>query len=79
MFIYSFAQNVWRFSTEFVEIGAVQKYVNLVDLEKCCKMNTYLVATIGFDDADNEPLKVWTLKVILFILFHPLLKYKISG
>ena len=25
-----------------IEFGAVQKYVNLVDLEKCCKMSIYL-------------------------------------
>ena len=25
-----------------IEFGAVQKYVNIVDLEKCCKMSIYL-------------------------------------
>ena len=36
------------------EFGAVQRYVYLVDLEKCLK-NEYLVAKIGLDTAENEP------------------------
>ena len=43
----------WNF-----EIWAVQKYENLVDLEKCCK-NDYLVAIVAVHTAENEPLKVW--------------------
>ena len=39
------------------EFGAVQRYVYLVDLEKCLK-NEYLVAKIGFDTEENEPSKV---------------------
>ena len=45
-----------QFSRIF-EFGAVQKFVNLVDLEKMLQ-NEYLVANIGFDSAENEPLKV---------------------
>ena len=36
------------------EFKAVQRYVYLVDLEKCFK-NEYLVAKIGLDTAENEP------------------------
>ena len=36
------------------EFKAVQRYVYLVDLEKCLK-NEYLVAKIGLDTAENEP------------------------
>ena len=36
------------------EFKAVQRYVYLVDLEKCWK-NEYLVAKIGLDTAENEP------------------------
>ena len=36
------------------EFGAVQRYVYLVDLEKCLKFE-YLVAKIGLDTAENEP------------------------
>ena len=32
----------------------MQRYVYLVDLEKCLK-NEYLVAKIGLDTAENEP------------------------
>ena len=39
------------------DIRAVQKYENLVELEKCCK-NEYLVAIVAVDTAENEPLKV---------------------
>ena len=38
------------------EFGAVQRNVNLVDLEKCFK-NAYLDAKIGVDTAENEPEK----------------------
>ena len=43
----------WNF-----EIWAVQKYENLVDLEKCCK-NDYLVAIVAVDTAENEPLNLF--------------------
>ena len=37
----------------------MQKYANLVDLEKCRKMSIYyLLAKIGFNTAENEPSKV---------------------
>jgi hypothetical protein len=38
------------------EIGAVQKYVSVVELDKCIQMlkNTYLGAKIGFDTKENE-------------------------
>ena len=53
----------WNF-----EIWAVQKYVNLVDLAK-----SYLLAKIGVDTAENEPLEVWLIfknyYSILFIRF----------
>ena len=41
------------------EFEAMQRYVNLVDLEKCSK-NNYLLAKISADTAENEPAKVWT-------------------
>ena len=30
---------------------------SFVDLEKCCKINEYLVTKIGVDPAENEPSK----------------------
>ena len=42
------------------EIWAVQRIANLVDLEKPCKLNDYLVAIVAVDTAENEPSKVWT-------------------
>ena len=58
----------WNF-----EIWAVQKYVrrinvNLVDLVKSFS-NEYLLAKIGVDTAENEPLKVW--RTIQFIIHSP--------
>ena len=40
------------------EIGAVQRNANLVDLEKM-QQNEYLLAKIGVDTAENEPLQIW--------------------
>ena len=45
-----------RFFRSNFEICALQKYENLVDLEKCCK-NEYLVAIVAVDTVENEPLK----------------------
>ena len=42
---------------EYFELGAVRRFVYLVDLEKCLK-NEYLVAKIGFDTEENELSKV---------------------
>ena len=39
------------------EFGAVQRLLNLVDLEKMLQ-NEYLLAKIGFDRAEKEPSKV---------------------
>ena len=39
--IFNFAKLLTIFYKK-IEFGAVQKDVNLVDLEKCCKMSTYL-------------------------------------
>ena len=41
-----------------VEFGAVQKRVNLVDLEKMLQ-NEPSVQKRGFDTAENGPSKVW--------------------
>ena len=47
-----------RFSLKF-EVGGVQKHVNIVDLVKSFLTSIYyLLAPIGFDTADNGPLKV---------------------
>ena len=47
-----------KFSRHF-DFGAVQKYVNLVDLVKSFQTSiSYLLSKIGFDTADNGPLKV---------------------
>ena len=45
----------------FYWIPKVQKYVNLVNIIKYRRelSNEYLIAKIGFDTAENEPLKVW--------------------
>ena len=40
-----------------IEIGAVKRLVNLVQLEKCEKNDT-LVAKFGFDTAEYDPSKV---------------------
>ena len=43
---------------EHFEIGAVRRYVNSLELEKCfLKMNIWL-QKIGFDTEENEPSKV---------------------
>ena len=48
-----------RFSWFFYWIPKVQKYVNLVDLVKGFQTSIYyLLVKIGFDTAENEPLKV---------------------
>ena len=47
---------------EDVKLGAVQKRINLADLEKCCKASL-TVATIGFDTAENGNSKVWVTGV----------------
>ena len=39
--IFNFAKLFTIFDKN-IEFGAVQKYVNLVDLEKCCKMSIWL-------------------------------------
>ena len=50
------------------EIGAVQKYANLVDLVKSFPTSIFL-AKIGIDTAEYEPLKVW--RKIPFIIHWP--------
>jgi len=44
-------------TTSNFEFGAMQKRVNVVDLEKYCKINTYeyyhLLVKISFDTAEN--------------------------
>ena len=52
----------WNF-----EIWAVQKYVNLVSRQELS--NEYLLAKIGVDTAENEPLEVWGK--IQFIIHLP--------
>ena len=48
----------------------MQKYVNLVDLVKSFRTdsysNEYLLAKIGVDTAENEPLKVWRKIQVIF-------------
>ena len=44
----------FRKKSAIFEFKAVQRYVYLVDLEKCFK-NEYLVAKFGLDTAENEP------------------------
>ena len=51
-----------RFFNWIIEIWALQKYENLVDLEKSCK-NDYLVAIVAVHTAENEPSKVWSFVV----------------
>ena len=41
---------------DYFEFGAVRRYVNLVDLEKCFKK--CFCVKIGFDTEENEPSKV---------------------
>ena len=45
----------------FYWIPKVHKYVNIVDLVKSFPTNSneYLLAKIGVDTAENEPLEVW--------------------
>ena len=49
-------EKIWKILQNF-EYGAVQRYLKLVDLEKCEK-NAYLDAKIGLDTEENEPSKV---------------------
>ena len=49
----------WRFSWFFNWIPKVQKRVNIVDIVKSFQTSIYyLLAKVGFDTAENEPLKV---------------------
>ena len=43
-----------------IEVWAVQKHVNLVDLAKSFPTSRYLLAEFSFDAAENEPLEIWT-------------------
>ena len=43
--IFNFAKLLTIFYKK-IEFGAVQKDVNLVDLEKCCKMSVYLQRSV---------------------------------
>ena len=62
-----------------IEVWAVQKHVNLVDLvksfptnllfEQIANSNEYLLAKIGVDTAENEPLEGW--RKIQFIIHSP--------
>ena len=55
----------WNF-----EVWAVQKYADLVDLVKSFPTSIYyLLAKIGVDTAENEPLKVW--RKFQFIIHSP--------
>ena len=53
---------IWKSDALFCwifEVGAVQKSVSLVDLVKSVHTNIYyFFAEIGFDTAENEPLKI---------------------
>ena len=45
--------------TRIFEFAAVEKYVNLLDLVKSFQTSIYyLLAKIGFDTAENGPLKI---------------------
>ena len=51
-------EKVWRILVE-VYFGAVQKLVNRVDIVKSFLTSSYYsLAKIGFDTAENGPLKV---------------------
>ena len=58
-----FFTNIADFSNRYLskrfEIAAVQKYANLVELEKCCQTHilNYFLAKFRFDTAENEPAK----------------------
>ena len=59
-----FEKSLTNFSWNF-EIWAVQRIANLVDLEKCWKLNAYLDAKIGVDTEENELSKVcWSKQAI---------------
>ena len=52
------------FLCQTFEFRAVQKSVNLVDIEQCRKMKTtYLVAKVGVDTDENEYLQFAVLVV----------------
>ena len=58
--------------SESVAAKKKEKYVNLVDLVKsfpASYSNEYLLAKVGVDTAENEPLKVW--RKIQFIIHSP--------
>ena len=55
-----------------IEVLAVQKHVNLVDLVKSFPKsysNEYLLAKIGVDTAENEPLKVHLIFKLWDLIF----------
>ena len=55
---YSESSKLWRGFCWNFEIWAVQRIVNLVDLEKMLQ-NPPTLAIVAVDTAENEPLEVW--------------------
>ena len=62
---------LWSGAKVGIPNGKKQKRVNLAELEKCCKISTYLVVVkIGFDTAENEPSKVWVTGIPVYRYRH---------
>ena len=62
----TFGQHFWRNDCQSLwsfQFGAVQKYVNFIDLEMILNMlqNEYSTAQIGFDTAETKPSKVFCI------------------
>ena len=73
-FLLKFHENCCFFKPIFCEnfdIAAVQKYANLVELEKCWS-NAYFLAKFRFDTVENEPAKslqnLQNLSILLILL-----------
>ena len=59
--IFNFHKNCWIFKPIFCEnfeIAAVQKYANLVKLEKCCQTHIFLQNFVLIQPR-TSPLKIW--------------------
>ena len=70
-FIFIFEKSLTIFYWNF-EVWAVQKYANLVDRVKSfptiANSNEYLLAKIGVDTAENEPLKVTCKQIYMYYM-----------
>ena len=62
-------QNVWTIFCYNVEVRAVQKYVNFVDLVKSFLSNEYYLAKIGVLKSQDPILNIVYIFIVLGVLY----------